>query len=119
MKIFFVTFFIAELIIAIAVISRILYFDRIVNKLNAEVLRIQSEIAMGFDCMRGILEAINCAIFEFKAYIVRKKREYLITVAKKTLFYGGFLMLKGKYKKSIIAYQVLKEIYAGYKEAEV
>jgi len=51
--------------------------------------------------------------------IVQKREEYLINILKTSLMYGSIFMLKGKYKKSVFAFQLVKEIYEGFKEADI
>jgi len=118
-KIFFVTFFIAELIIALAVIMRILQFDRCVNNLNSLVLTNRNKIRSGFIDFRLSIEEFEKALEEIKNYLAKKREEYLVNILKTSLMYGSIFMLKGKYKKSVFAFQLVKEIYEGIKEAEI
>jgi len=117
LKIFFITFFIAELIIAIAVILKIHSFDKCVNKLNNLVVGNQNKIRIGFLDIRLLLEDFSNTIVKVKALIADKRREYLAKVIETTLIYTSFFFLKGKYKKAILACQIAKEIFEGIQEA--
>lgn len=117
-KIFFVTFFIAELIIAMAVILRIYQLDKAVNRWNNLILANQYKIKIGFMDFRFLLEEFNNSFLKFKDFIRQKRQEYLFKSLKTSILYGSIFLLKGRYKKTILAYQVIKEIYEGFLEAE-
>ena len=117
-KIFFVTFFTAELIIAMAVILRIYKLDKAVNNWNNLILANQNKIKAGFMDFRFLLEEFNNSFIQFKEFIRQKRQEYLLKSLKTSIIYGSIFLLKGKYKKSVLAYQVIKEIYEGFLEAE-
>lgn len=116
-KIFFITFFIAELIIALTLISKIYKLDKCVNSLNNLVLANQEQVRTLFVDFRLLFEYFNKSINKIKAIIVQKREEYILKAMKTALIYGGFFLLKGKYKKTILAYQVIKEFYEGFQEA--
>ena len=116
-KIFFATFFIAELIIALAIILKIYKFNKCVNNWNNIVLANQNKIRVGLCDLRQLMEDFSNGVLWLKGLIRRKKQEYIIKILKNSLIYGGFFLLKGKYKKRILAYQLVKEIYEGIKEA--
>lgn len=118
-KIFFVTFFIAELIIALSVIMKIWQFDRCVNGLSDMVLSNQNKIRSGFIDLRLTIEEFEKALVEIQNYIAKKREEYLLGILKTSLMYSCIFMLKGKYKKSVFAFQLVKEIYEGFKEADI
>jgi hypothetical protein len=117
-KLFFATFFIAELIIALAVITKIRQFDKCVNSLNALVSDNKHKIRDGLKDFKWLLVDCVNSFNKMKSHIQRKKEEYLFSAMKTSLIYASIFLLKGKYKKSIIAYQFLSEVYSGFKEAE-
>lgn len=117
-KIFFVTFFTAELIIAISVILKIYQFDKAVNNWNSLILANQNKIKVTFMDFRFLLEEFNNSFNKFKEFIKQKRQEYLFNSLKTSIIYGSIFLLKGKYKKSILAYQVIKEIYEGFLATE-
>jgi len=119
MKIFFVTFFIAELIIALAVIFKIRQLNKAVNKFNKTVTKNKYKIASKIEDFRYLCVDINRKIEETKEYIRQKRDEYLIKASKTILIYLGIFLLKGKYRKTILGYQLIKEVYAGLCEAQV
>ncbi|MFA7658180.1 MAG: hypothetical protein WCY19_01970 [Candidatus Gastranaerophilaceae bacterium] len=118
MKIFFVTFFIAELIIVMAIILKICQFDKCVNNWNKLVLRNQAKISVGLVDFRLLLEEFTKNLFEISQVILKKRREYTFKFLKTSVIYGSLFFLKGKYKKSLLAYQMVKEVYEGIKESE-
>lgn len=117
LKIFFITFFIAESIIALALILKIHKCDKLVNSLNKSVLESQGKIISGFELVRAVIKEFSTALNKAIETFRQKKQEYLFKIAKTSLIYVSIFMLKGKYKKSVLAYQVAREIYEGIKEA--
>lgn len=116
-KIFFATFFLAELIIAFAVIIKIYQFDREVISLNKQVLNYQVLIKPLLADFRVFLTELIESVIEIRAAIIKKKQEYLSRVLETSVMYGGIFLLKGKYKKTVFAYQMMKEIYEGIQES--
>lgn len=116
-KLFFITFFIAELIIAMAVIIKIYQFNKYVNDLNSIVLSSQEPLRTLFVDFRVLFEYFNINFNKLRELITQKREEYILKVLKTTIFYTVFFFLKGKYKKAILAYQVFKEIFDGIKES--
>lgn len=117
-KIFFATFFIAELIIALAVISKIYQLDRSVNKWNTLVLSNQNMIRVGLSDLRSFLEDFATDMLSLKQLIAQKRQEYAFKFLKTSVTYFVIFMLRGKYKKAILSFQLVKEIYEGLVEAE-
>lgn len=115
-KLFFITFFIAELIIASAVILKIHRFNKAINDLNDLVCGNKMLIK---EVIVGIRELIAMFRFNFQEVqdlIKRKKEEYILNTLKTVLIYTSILFLKGKYKKTVLVYQLASEIYDGFKE---
>lgn len=110
-KLFFITFFIAELIIALTVILKIYQFDRYVINCKKAVLSSNLKIRSGFFDLRYFMQEFNTEFKNFREIINQKKQQYMFNMLKSILMYGGFFMLKGKYKKTILAYQFVKEVY--------
>ena len=117
-KLFFLTFFIAELIIASTVIFKIYRLGKCVNALNDSVCANKIKIKTAISDVRFLIEECIDFFNETKELIRRKKEEYLIKTAKNMLIYLGILMLKGKYKKTVFVYQLASEIYEGFSEFE-
>ena len=116
-KIFFITFFIAELVIALAVILNIFKFNKAVNNWNNWLLANKDTLCSGLVGFRLIFTHFTKDLNKFKQLVARKRQEYLINILKTSLIYFGIFTLKGKYKKAILAYQVTKEIYEGLFES--
>lgn len=115
-KLFFATFFIAELIIALAIIIKLHKFDKCVVSLNDSVCANKNRIRSSFIDFRLMLEDINKAIIQFKGILRQKRHEYMYSFLKTIIVYCGIFLLKGKYKKAILAYQMATEIYEGFIE---
>ena len=118
-KIFFITFFIAELIIALTVIIKIWQLDKLVNACNEMIVANKSKIVPCFADFRLLINEFNTWFAELLKFIQQKREEYSLKFLKTSLIYGSIFLLKGKYKKSVFAFQVAREIYEGIKEADV
>lgn len=116
LKLFFIIFFIAELIIALSLIINIYKFDKRVRKLNEIVLESRGKINIAFVDLRSILEEFTCGLAKLKEIIKQKKEEYLFRIIKTSLVYGSIFVLRGNFKKAVLAYQLAKEIYTGFQE---
>ena len=114
---FITTFFIAELIIALAVISKIRQFNSCVNNWNASISVNKNRIGVAMTDFRMGLEGFSRTILKIKELIRKKRQDYLIKIIKTILIYGSFFTLKGKYKKTLLACQFIKEVYDGFQEA--
>lgn len=110
-KIFFITFFIAELIIATAIILRIHKLNKFVNKLNDLIPSIQMKMINGFNDFRLIIEEFNRNFIELRKLLEQKKQEYSWKFLKTSLIYGSLFFLKGNYRRLVLGYQLIKEIY--------
>lgn len=115
-KLFFITFFMAELIITFAAVVAIYKFNRRVNALNTVVVESQDLIKSLFSDVRDLCEMLNRGIYKFKTLLKEKREEYIFGLVKNSAMFFGFLSLKGKYKKTILAYQLGREIYEELKE---
>lgn len=117
LKLFFIVFFVAELIIAITLMLKIRQFNKCVNNWNNLILKNKNKIGGYFEDVRTLIEYFSVNLIKVRELIKRKREEYLIKVAKTALIYSSIFLLKGKYKKSVLAYQFVKEVYEGIKEA--
>lgn len=118
-KIFFITFFIAELIIAITAILKIMQLDKGIVNLNQEILANRSKIGVCFCDLRLLLENFTSDLESFKSIMKQKRQEYLLKFLKTGLVYYGAFISKGKAKKMLITYQLGKEIYEALNESEI
>lgn len=116
-KLFFITFFMAELIIATAIISKICKFNRYVNYWNTLFLKSKTKIRNGFIDLCLLFEDFSNDIYKIKEIIRQKRFDYLVNFLRTSIIYCGIFLLRGKYKKAILTYQVAKEIYEGLNEA--
>jgi len=116
-KLFFLTFFTAELIIAVALVLKIYQFDKCVNKMNNLILANSTNITPLFEDIRTLIQYFSMNLTRVRLLVRQKKDEYFIKIAKTALIYSSIFLLKGKYKKTVFAYQLAKEVYEGIKEA--
>lgn len=116
-KLFFITFFIAELIIFASIVLKIHKINKSVNKLNNLVLKNRLNIKVFFTDIRFIIEEFNNNFIKLKELIEQKRQEYLFRFFKTSLIYGSIFFLRGKYKKTILAYQIIREIYEAVQTA--
>lgn len=115
-KLFFITFFIAELVITLWLITNIYAFDKKVRKWNELVLESKGKIKIAFVDIRSVLQEFTDGLAKLRDFIEQKKEEYMFRFLKTSLVYGSIFMLRGKYKKTVLAYQLVKEIYEGLQE---
>lgn len=111
----FVTF-IAELIIAISIITKICKFDQLVNDLNMLIVTNKNNIRNTFSELHLLLGNFVNDILQLRKIIRDRRNYYFISFLKTGAAYCGIFTLRGKYKKAIIAYQLAKEIYEGFSE---
>lgn len=118
-KLFFITFFIAELIIAGAIVLKIYKIDKKVNRLNRFLESSKNDIKELFVDVRFLLKTFNDGIEQVRQYIQQKKQEYILRITKKMVIFFGFLSLNNKYKKIILAYEIGKEVYQEFKDNDI
>ncbi len=118
-KIYFITFFISELIIAFAIIIKILQLDKRVNELNAIILANQDKIKSIFTTSRLFFENFVDHYEKLRAALIQKRTEYIINFVKTALVYFGLVFSKGKYRNAILAYQLIREVYCELNEDEI
>lgn len=100
MFLFIATIFIAELIIALTLISYIFKADKAVQDLRKEIISRKPQIKAG---LLGVREGIHLVrekqvhLFEI---IKQKRNQYLISLAKMIFVYLLLFIIKGKCKKA-------------------
>lgn len=100
MFLFIATIFIAELIIALTLISYIFKADKAVQDLRKEIISRKPQIKAG---LLGVKEGIHLIrekqvhLFEI---VKQKRNQYLISLAKMILVYLLLFIIKGKCKKA-------------------
>lgn len=111
---FIITFFIAELIIFGAVILKVCEFNKFVNSFNLKVIFVNEHIRDEFFDFRVFVRAINFAILRLSRIIREKRDEYIFSMVKNAVIYGGIFFLKGKWAnfgRILAAYNIGKEVY--------
>lgn len=116
-KLFFITFFAAELIIALTLIFKIYGLNKSVNAWNKLILSNKDSIKANFSELHSIVADFSQSIIDVKNYIEEKRKEYTLNFIQTLLSYTAIFMLRGKYKKAILTYQLFKEFYEGFTEA--
>lgn len=117
-KLFILTIFIAELIIALAVIIKICKFDIRVNRLNDKLTANKFRVRCVLSDLRISLETFVDTFEKLRRLVRQKQSEYFLKAMETTLVYGSLFFLKGKYKRTILTLQLVKEIYEGIQEGE-
>lgn len=116
-KLFFITFFTAELIIALTLILKIYGLNKSVNAWNNLILSNKDTIKDGFSELHSTVSDFSQSIIDVKNHIEEKRKEYTLNFIQTLISYFAIFTLKGKYKKAILSYQLLKEFYEGLSEA--
>lgn len=116
-KLFFITFFTAELIIALTLILKIYDLNKAVNALNSSILSNKEAIKDNFSKLHSTMSDFSQCIIDVKNHIDEKRKEYTLNFIQTLLSYFAIFTLKGKYKKAILSYQLIKEFYEGFSEA--
>lgn len=116
-KLFFITFFTAELIIAISLILKIVSINKCVNSWNTLILSHRGNIKESFSNLHMTMSEFSQGVLHVKTLIEEKRKEYTLNLIQTLLSYLAIFSLRGKYKKAILTYQLLKELYEGLSEA--
>lgn len=116
-KIFILTIFIAELIIAFALIFNMIKLSKMAQSLSKQAITQREEICASIKDFKVGLEDFVVAFNELIKSFKRKQEEYTLNMLKNTLIYGAIFLLRGKYKKALLAYTFAKEIYEGFEES--
>jgi hypothetical protein len=109
-KIFFTTFFFAELIITLFIISKIYQVNKYANKLNKIILKNQIQTKLNFLKLRAVFLKSSKKVQKIKKNIKEKSQEYSLYIFKTLFTYLAILLIKGKYKKTLLVYQFIKEV---------
>lgn len=118
LKIFFITIFIAELIISVAIIVKIIEFNKYIKLLNKRVSYNRDVIQTLLIDIRLLMGLVTEYSTKLISIITRKRKEYLLGFIKNTIMYASFFLLKGKYQKAVLAFQVIKNICDGFEEKQ-
>lgn len=116
-KFLFTIVFLSELIIAITAIVWIYRFNKQVNIWNNIVVLNKKQIQSSIIDFRLFLKLFADNLFKITELIKYKRKYYLTSILKTTFVYYGIFTLKGKYKKAVLAYQLVKEVYEGICDA--
>lgn len=116
-NIFIAIIFMAELIIATALVLNIYRLNLRIIELNNSISTFKSTIKSDCRYFRYLLKVINSKIYKLSMLVKRKQEEYFFNMLKTTLIYTSLLALKGKYRKIVLGYQIGREIFEGIQEA--
>jgi len=96
---------------------RIIDFKTERKKINKNLISVnKSSIQCIFMDFRSLMEDLATSIIGFKEIIRQKRNLYVTSFLKTAVIYLGIFSLKGKYKKTVLSFQLAKEIYEGISE---
>jgi hypothetical protein len=111
MTLFIAIVFMAELIIAAALISIIIYADKKVLALSARVAEFNPQLEEGFFAFRAMLKHAHKAV-EALVCLVRRKKNWMLI--KSIILTVVSVFGKGKYKITATALNVMSFIFKKY-----
>lgn len=109
--------FVAELIIASAIILNIYKLDTKVLAFSVAVEKYRLNVKNDLRYFRFIMRVTRNRMKKIKIAVKHKQEEYTLKVLKTMLIYISLFTLKGKYKKVLLGYQFGKEIIEAIQEA--
>ena len=98
---------IAELIIAVSIVSKIVDIDKKILVTNKNVTLSKINIITTIRDFRVILDDISEVFAGIFEYLERKRREYFYSTIKALSMMLLMFILKGKYKKMLLAYELI------------
>lgn len=116
-KFFIILIFLAEVVLALAVIAKIVQADKFVVSFDKLISSKKGLISPVFISVREFLDELYIGVTEFTNLIKQKRQDYIFAFSKTMLSYSLILLLRGKYRKMFLTYQLAKEIYEGCLEA--
>lgn len=99
MYLFIATIFIAELIIASTIISKIVQADKWVCKFNEKVSLCRPEIKNGINTIKDTVSCAKELVENFTTLIRKKQQEFRLRVIKTLIIYALLVVMKSRFKK--------------------
>ena|SRR5574344_576794 len=115
-KIFIITFFILETVVALAIIFKLRDFDRKIILLEKEICSKQNGLRSFFFNLKTGLVNSNRTITIVKNAINRKREEIILGIIRQLVIFSGIFILKDKYKKKFLIINILFDIYSEFKK---
>ena len=110
-KIFFITFFISELIIASAITFCILKLDKKVLNLEKSIASQQNALRSFFFDIKKFFKNFNETVSNVKQIIKQKQQKIALDLLKQMAIFCGIILLKDKYRKKFLIFNLLLDIY--------
>src|SRR5574344_1514117 len=110
-KIFIATFFIFEIIIAMAIIIKLYKFDKKVISLEKEVKSQREVLKALFLKLRETLVKANEKVLSVEKIARKKEREFRFGLIKQLIVFLGIFLLKDKYKKKILFLNIMIDVF--------
>lgn len=110
-KIFIATFFIFEIIIAMAIIIKLYKFDKKVISLEKEVKSRREVLKALFLKLRETLVKANEKVLSVEKIARKKEREFRFGLIKQLIVFLGIFLLKDKYKKKILFLNIMIDVF--------
>lgn len=102
--------FIAELIIAITVLTNIVKADRCITALNNQIVTGKNDAAIILSDVKNVVINLKSGVNSFIEVLKRKQEEYVMKVLQTVILYALMIFCKGKYKKVAIVFQFIVAI---------
>lgn len=117
--IFFTTLiFIAELVIATALIVSIVKASRRVNSLNLKLMKSQYKVVIAINRIKSFVKYFSKFAEDIEKSLVKKQKMLVINTLKNIIFSTLFLILGKKYKKTVLAVQLGLVFYDGLRQKQ-
>ncbi len=100
MFLFIAIIFIAEIIIALTLVSYIVKADNAVIKLKSDIISLRPQIKAGLEGLKDCIHIVKEKQLCFFEYLEKKRNQYIINIVKSIMVYALLFLLKGKCKKA-------------------
>ena len=107
MYLFIATIFIAELIIASALINLILKADKRVIQLNKDVLKIRPAVEDLLKAFKDAVYNLQNTVESFFTFVKKKRDQFLTKLVISIVMYASLIFFKGRFKKAAAVFQTL------------
>lgn len=107
MYLFIATIFIAELIIALALVLVIVSADKKVCELNNKLTSFRPILEDGLKTLKEVVSNLQDSIETFFGFIRKKRQQFTMKIIIAIVMYGSLFFFKGKYKKAASIFQLI------------
>ena len=110
-KIFISTFFILEVIVALAIIVELCKFDYKIVCLEKKFAAGQDSLKLAFLELRLAISRFNKTLNTIMSLISKKRKEIALGTTRQILIFLGIFFLKDKYKKRFLFLNIMLDVY--------